>query len=172
VSQSALSQTFTVITTVDQGFAPENSGPLVRDAAGNLYGASGFGGKQNCGQFGSCGFIYRVDPSGRYTVLYNFQGKPDGVTPTLPLVLDKAGNIYGVMANLLGGNWRRQGHRRSVFLAALCRVRSFCMRGNSALTQLHCDACTVNMLELVLLPSGVVMVIGPVVAPSGTVAVI
>ena len=42
-----------------------------------------------------CGFVYRMDPTGKVTVLYEFQGSPDGATPSPGLVLDHAGNIYG-----------------------------------------------------------------------------
>jgi uncharacterized repeat protein (TIGR03803 family) len=62
---------------------------LVRDAAGNLYGTT-FGG----GQFGA-GTVYKVDPSGNETVLYNFRGGSDGLFPSSSLLLDRAGNLYG-----------------------------------------------------------------------------
>jgi uncharacterized repeat protein (TIGR03803 family) len=42
-----------------------------------------------------CGFIYRVDPTGKATVLYDFLGQPDGSTPLPGLVLDSVGNAYG-----------------------------------------------------------------------------
>ncbi len=96
VVASAQPQSFTVLTTVEQGLAPTNNGAMVRDAAGNLFSASAFGGLQSCNQGEGCGFIYRVDPTGKFNVIYNFQGPPDGVNPEAPLVLDSAGNLYGV----------------------------------------------------------------------------
>jgi len=62
---------------------------LVRDAAGNLYGATYDGGTSNFGT------IFKLDPSGVETVLYNFAGTPDGAYPNATLTLDPAGNLYG-----------------------------------------------------------------------------
>jgi hypothetical protein len=35
----------------------------------------------------------------KYTVIYQFQGSPDGATPTAPLIADQAGNLYGTTQN-------------------------------------------------------------------------
>ena len=91
---SGQAQIFTLMATVP-AFAAANNGPPVRDAIGNLYSASGFGGSQTCMLGEGCGFILKVDPTGKATVLYEFQGQPDGATPLPGLVLDSAGNIYG-----------------------------------------------------------------------------
>jgi uncharacterized repeat protein (TIGR03803 family) len=40
--------------------------------------------------------VYQGDPTGKFTVLYNFQGKSDGKEPRGPLVRDADGNLYGV----------------------------------------------------------------------------
>jgi uncharacterized repeat protein (TIGR03803 family) len=88
-------QIFTVIATFDQGLSTVNNAAPVRDANGNLYSVSAYGGLANCNQGEGCGFVYTVDPTGKTTVLYNFQGAPDGLLPVDPLVLDGAGNIYG-----------------------------------------------------------------------------
>jgi uncharacterized repeat protein (TIGR03803 family) len=61
---------------------------LTRDAAGNFYGATLLGGL-------GFGTIYRVDPTGKLTVLYRFQGKADGASPQGPVVRDANGNIFG-----------------------------------------------------------------------------
>ena len=45
---------------------------LVRDEAGNLYGTTLFGGVFACG----CGTVFRLDPTGKETVLYSFAGYP------------------------------------------------------------------------------------------------
>jgi uncharacterized repeat protein (TIGR03803 family) len=66
-------------------------GGLTKDAAGNFYGATLLGGL-------GFGTIYRVDPTGKLKVLYNFQGKADGASPQGPLVRDAAGNIFGSAA--------------------------------------------------------------------------
>jgi len=69
---------------------------LLRDAAGNLYGTTTFGGKENhaCGSIG-CGVIFKLDKAGKETVLHKFNGI-DGSSPAGPLVEDAAGNLFGV----------------------------------------------------------------------------
>jgi uncharacterized repeat protein (TIGR03803 family) len=70
-------------------------GALVRDSAGNLYGATDGGGYPDCGYGYTCGTIYKVDKHGDETVLYRFGGLPDGHSADSSLLLDKAGNLYG-----------------------------------------------------------------------------
>ena len=78
---------------------------LVIDSAGNLYGtteAGGGGGPDGCLGWGSggCGIVYQLTPSSigtwRKTTLHSFAGRSDGGNPNAELVLDAAGNIYGV----------------------------------------------------------------------------
>lgn len=69
------------------GGAPSSG--VVRDAAGNLYGTTQFGGT------GGRGVVYRIDPGGHETVLYNFTGGAGGGVPTAGVILDAAGNLYG-----------------------------------------------------------------------------
>jgi len=67
---------------------------VVRDAAGNLYGTTGFGGDLACP--GGCGVVFKVDPTGKETVLHAFAGPPtDGYEPYGNLLRDQAGNLYG-----------------------------------------------------------------------------
>ena len=66
-------------------------GDLVRDNAGNLYGATSSGGGSGC----ECGTVFKVDTSGKETVLYSFTGSPDGALPCAGLLRDPAGNFYG-----------------------------------------------------------------------------
>jgi uncharacterized repeat protein (TIGR03803 family) len=73
-----------------------NSG-LVQDAAGNLYGTTA-----GCGDSHSDGVIFKIDPSGKYSVLHTFQGIPDGAGPNAELILDAEGNLYG--STIAGGN--------------------------------------------------------------------
>ena len=83
------------------GYFPQ--GDLVFDSAGNLYGATQFG-----GGFGSCdpfypfcGTIFELSPpkkkGGKWTekVLYSFKNRKDGGDPNGGLVLDKKGALYG-----------------------------------------------------------------------------
>jgi uncharacterized repeat protein (TIGR03803 family) len=63
--------------------------PLLRDAAGNLYGAVSGG-----GAYGS-GVLFKLDPTGSYTILHTFTGGADGAWPVGGLVRDGRGNLYG-----------------------------------------------------------------------------
>jgi hypothetical protein len=94
------------------GDASAPLGGLVIDSAGNLYGATGYGGTGDCnvlGTFPGCGTVYELSPptekGGAWTetVLYNFQGGTDGYVPYGDLVSDNAGNLYG--ATLYGGGY-------------------------------------------------------------------
>jgi len=64
---------------------------VIRDAAGNLYGTTAWGGGSSCG----CGTVYMLDNSGNETVLHSFTGATDGSIPTAGLLRDKAGSLYG-----------------------------------------------------------------------------
>ena len=68
------------------------AGGVITDEAGNFYGATLAGG---LGPFPGFGTVYRVDPTGNFTVLYKFHGNPDGAGPQGPLVRDADGNLYG-----------------------------------------------------------------------------
>jgi len=61
---------------------------LVLDAAGNLYGTTKYGGTSGAGT------VFKVDTTGKETVLHNFLGGADGQYPSAGLVLDAAGNLY------------------------------------------------------------------------------
>ena len=77
---------------------PDGSFPvasLLRDSAGNLYGTT-----ENGGTFGQ-GVVFRLDPSGKETVLHAFTGDRDGAAPVACLIHDRAGNFYGTTR--LGG---------------------------------------------------------------------
>jgi uncharacterized repeat protein (TIGR03803 family) len=63
---------------------------LVRDADGNLYGTTAYGGGN-----GGLGTVYKVDPLGNETLLYAFGVPPDGSSPLGSLLRDAAGNLYG-----------------------------------------------------------------------------
>jgi uncharacterized repeat protein (TIGR03803 family) len=68
---------------------------LVRDAAGNLYGTTPFGGASDMGA------VFKLDKKGKEIVLYSFSGGTDGKYPQDSLALDAEGNLYGTA--LLGG---------------------------------------------------------------------
>ncbi len=63
---------------------------LVQDTQGNLYGTTPQGGTSNKGA------VFKVDTTGKETVLYSFTGaKGDGEYPFAGLVQDTQGNLYG-----------------------------------------------------------------------------
>ena len=67
---------------------------LVRDEAGNVYGTTTAGGSSTCN--GGCGTVFRLDPTGKESVLHTFALGADGATPMWgSLLLDKAGNLFG-----------------------------------------------------------------------------
>jgi uncharacterized repeat protein (TIGR03803 family) len=72
------------------------AGKLLLDSAGNLYGTTAYGAAL-CDplKFG-CGTIFKFDTSGKLTVLHRFRGAPDGANPFGGLIIDRAGNAYGV----------------------------------------------------------------------------
>jgi uncharacterized repeat protein (TIGR03803 family) len=75
------------------GYNPESG--LVWDSAGDLYGTTGNGGGGTACYLG-CGTVFKIDATtGQETVLYAFQGSPDGANPPRGLVRDSAGNLYG-----------------------------------------------------------------------------
>jgi len=77
----------------DGGFPQD----LIRDNAGNLYGATG-------GSYmaGNSGTIFQIDTAGNLTTLYTFPGGTAGASPRWRLVQDTTGVIHGVTQ--FGGN--------------------------------------------------------------------
>ena len=61
---------------------------VIRDEASNLYGTTYFGGTYGAG------VVFKLDRSGKETVLYTFTGGADGSGPA-GLIRDEAGNLYG-----------------------------------------------------------------------------
>jgi uncharacterized repeat protein (TIGR03803 family) len=78
----------------------EPHGSLVRDAQGNLYGTTEYGGDLNalCAGMQGCGVVFKISPTGRETVLHRFTGKADGGQPLAGLTIDSGGNLYGTTA--------------------------------------------------------------------------
>ena len=99
-------------------------GGLVFDAAGNLYGAAYDGGSSICG--GGCGGVFELSPKAgggwQEKMLYFFQSGSDGSTPDSLLIIDPAGNLYGMtqfggslscgtvfkLSPGTGGSWSKQ----------------------------------------------------------------
>jgi uncharacterized repeat protein (TIGR03803 family) len=96
--QSAQAQTFNVLYSFKgkhDGSWPTTG--VIRDAEGNLYGTTYSGGKYNLGT------VFKLDKTGKETVLHHFKGSPrDGANPLAGLLRDAEGNLYGTTS--LGGS--------------------------------------------------------------------
>jgi len=85
-------------TGTPDGASPWSS--LIMDKKGNLYGTTAVGGTSlgNICSVG-CGTVFKVSTLEKETVLYRFQGPPDGYAPEAGLVRDGKGNLYGTTAS-------------------------------------------------------------------------
>ena len=121
---------------------------LLLGASGKLYGTTTFGGKieQVCGgsRVGGCGTVFSLDSAGKETVLYEFNGTPNGWFPEALLVEDSAGNLYGTTPN--GGAYDNAGtvfrvdnKGNEVVLYNFCSL-SGCADGNSPYPGVILDA--------------------------------
>ncbi len=74
-------------------------GGLVRDQSGNLYGTTLNGGRfKHCssGSGFGCGTVFKLDKSGKETVLHSFGGTvKDGALPYAGLILGSSNTLYG-----------------------------------------------------------------------------
>ena len=97
----ALAQTVTVLCSFGEaGSCPDGAipaGNIVRDAEGNIYGTTDYGGRSGNG------VVYRLSPSGVEQVLHDFSGSIDGGTRPVGLTADNAGNLYGATTD--GGSY-------------------------------------------------------------------
>src|SRR5258708_36316512 len=69
--------------------SPEYAGLLAQGRDGNLYGTAPSGGTL------SLGGLFKITPTGTYSVIYNFDGTAHGKTPRRGLTLGTDGNYYG-----------------------------------------------------------------------------
>jgi uncharacterized repeat protein (TIGR03803 family) len=90
----------TVLHSFDCSGGTDGSDPqagLILDQVGNLYGTTIHSGPTRAGT------VFKIDTAGNnYTILYTFSGGADGSEPWGPVVMDKAGNLYGTTR--YGGN--------------------------------------------------------------------
>ncbi len=103
-------------------------GNLTLDKAGNLFGATQFGGGKgynNCNKYyGYCGIVYKLSPpkvkGGKWTekVLHSFAGGTDGANPNGGLIFDTKGTIYGTTYG--GGNESGEQVPRAVVRRSSC----------------------------------------------------
>jgi uncharacterized repeat protein (TIGR03803 family) len=99
--------------TVLYNFCPQSGCPdgqspfggLIRDAEGNLYGTTLYGGAgTGCYQYYAqpgCGTVFKLSKTGKETVLHSFKGGTDGELPWAGVIQDNEGNLYGT--TWLGG---------------------------------------------------------------------
>jgi uncharacterized repeat protein (TIGR03803 family) len=87
--------TYTVLHTFTGPDGASPQGSPIRDREGNLYGTAFNGGDSSCNPPSGCGVVFKLDPKGKETVLYNFKGQSDGAFPATDLLRDEAGNLYG-----------------------------------------------------------------------------
>jgi uncharacterized repeat protein (TIGR03803 family) len=73
-------------------------GGLLRDTAGNFYGATGSGGPNGNSYNRGLGVLFELTPGGAERVLLNFSGL-GGAFPDNALARDEAGNLYGTALN-------------------------------------------------------------------------
>jgi uncharacterized repeat protein (TIGR03803 family) len=75
------------------------------DAQGNFYGTATFGGYEHKKRPIGSGYAFRMDSHGNVTILHEFCGAgspascPDGAWPYGGLVIDSAGNLYGMTSH-------------------------------------------------------------------------
>jgi uncharacterized repeat protein (TIGR03803 family) len=74
---------------------------VIRDAAGNLYGTTIYGGSSELGS----GNVFKLTPGGTLSSLFTFNPSTD-CDPLGGLVADAAGNLYGTTSVNLGGHDR------------------------------------------------------------------
>lgn len=69
---------------------------LIEDDAGNLYGIAQWG-ANNCWRGGNwgCGTFFKLDPKGKFSVIFAYSKPSNDPTYSQALVRDKAGNLYG-----------------------------------------------------------------------------
>jgi len=128
---------------------------LIRDADGNLYGTTVFGGNSNSSCSAStCGTVFQLDNTNHETVLYPFcsaSGCTDGANPYASLLRDAAGNLYGTTYE--GGNdifecsgcgtvFKLDGAGHETVLHAFCTPSVGCADGYGPMDGLIEDAAS------------------------------
>jgi hypothetical protein len=76
------------------------------DKAGDLYGTTPDGGNHGFGGYGTIFRLHQTKKGWAESILYNFTGGADGMSPASNLIRDKAGNLYGTTALDIGTVFR------------------------------------------------------------------
>lgn len=69
--------------------------PVALDSAGTFYGTTLQGGDKSQYHPQGLGVVFKLDQTGKETVLYTFTGGADGGNPYAGVILDESGNLYG-----------------------------------------------------------------------------
>ena len=96
-TRTAQAQTYSVLYSFKG--KPDGAGSvagLIRDGLGNLYGTTAGGGNVGLGT------VFKLDKTGKETILHSFSGGSDGGNPVAALIRDATGNLYGTAS--IGGN--------------------------------------------------------------------
>jgi uncharacterized repeat protein (TIGR03803 family) len=94
LSSAACANEYRVLHSFNGEDGSYANGNLQLDAAGNLYGTTAGGGEFDKGT------VFKLGPSGVFTVLHSFTGGTDGREPGAGLTADPAtGDLYGTTAN-------------------------------------------------------------------------
>src|SRR5579862_2485672 len=94
-SSNKLTMLYSFQGTFD-GYEPYES--LLRDSAGNLYGATTYAGTGACSQDQACCTFYKLAPGGKLSVIQTFNGSNGATPPPGRPVTDGHGNAYGTTA--------------------------------------------------------------------------
>jgi uncharacterized repeat protein (TIGR03803 family) len=88
---------YKVIYTFDQKHGANSDAPLLLGTDGNFYGTGYLGGSVGT-TFKNAGVVFKITPSGKYSVLYTFcqlANCADGANPVAGLIQGTDGNFYG-----------------------------------------------------------------------------
>jgi uncharacterized repeat protein (TIGR03803 family) len=95
ISSSGKETILHTFTNTSDGGGPVSG--VVLDTSGDIYGTTNYGGT------GQAGTIFKIDSSGSYSILYNFQSNgTQGQYPVGPLIRDASGNLYGTTSGIGG----------------------------------------------------------------------
>jgi len=88
--------TYTVLHRFTEKTDGAYPGAVTVDARGNVYGTTGSGGNTNCYLPLGCGTIFKIDASGKFSILFTFTSQEICCGPGYSgLTLDSADNLYG-----------------------------------------------------------------------------
>jgi|SRR5579862_1124597 len=85
-------------------------GTMIQASDGVLYGAAPGGGYSTFTNGAAAGGIFSFNPvTGAGSVVYSFQGAPDGANPQGPLIEMRDGSLYGTSAGFVAGDLSSPG---------------------------------------------------------------